>query len=44
MEYATNDIYKKCVVFNINSGPFHIVHGMVLVRFDQSANAPKNIF
>jgi hypothetical protein len=26
-----NDIYKKCVVYNIESGPFNIVHGMVLV-------------
>ncbi len=29
MEYTINDIYKKCVVYNIKSGPFNIVHGMV---------------
>jgi hypothetical protein len=29
MEYTINDIYKKCVVHNIKSGPFNIVHSMV---------------
>jgi hypothetical protein len=42
MEYTINDIYKKFVVYNIESGPFNIVHGMVLVWFDQSVNAPQN--
>jgi hypothetical protein len=34
MEYTINDMYKKSVIYNIKSGPFNIVHGMVLVWFD----------